>query len=301
MAARVGQRLSQDDASLVSSGWTTLRPVASRRMTQTSSVSPPALTCPPRLCPFPCCEACFQEGKASCVMELWKRGGWGGWNREEMTVTQRDMDTNRMMGISVRGGLWYSDGKVGLFCFVQLHMWTKQVWVGLCFCREDQSRKSLCRGHIGAHTRSHWCLYVLAKETQSNRGKMHTLTDGGLHFSDEFCLDALMFSMEWLPEAHSGSHLPSPLLTFLQTGMQVLLVNIGDISNLSDVNKTLINLRHFYKFWIQYLGFYHIYVDLCHGEKPLCSLTTTRSSPSFENCGCGELIRVICIITTRWR
>lgn len=83
--------------------------------------------------------------------------------------------------------------------------------------------------------------------------------------------------------------------------MQVLLVNIGDISNLSDVNKTLINLRHFYKFWIQYLGFYHIYVDLCHGEKPLCSLTTTGSSPGFENCGCGGLIRVICIITTRWR
>lgn len=47
MAARVGQRVSQDDVSLASSGWATVRPAASRRMTQTSSVFPHSAYLPP--------------------------------------------------------------------------------------------------------------------------------------------------------------------------------------------------------------------------------------------------------------
>lgn len=40
MAARVSQRLSQGDVSPISSGWTTVRPAASRGMTQTSCLPP---------------------------------------------------------------------------------------------------------------------------------------------------------------------------------------------------------------------------------------------------------------------
>ena len=140
----MAQRLTKGDVRLISSGWTTVRPAASRGMTQTSSVQPPppqpALTCPPRPCPFPSCDACFQEGKASCVMELWKRGGRGGWNTEEMTDTQSDMGTNRMMATCVRGELLYSHGAVGLLRFVQLQM----------LFREDWRRRSVHRSQVGA-------------------------------------------------------------------------------------------------------------------------------------------------------
>lgn len=48
-----------------------------RGMTKTSSAPPPR-TCPPQPCSFPCSDACFQEGQASCVMGWWKRWGRGG-------------------------------------------------------------------------------------------------------------------------------------------------------------------------------------------------------------------------------
>lgn len=160
---------------------------------------PQHLLAPLGFVPFHAAKHVFRKAKHP-VWWSCGRGEDEGDGTERKWQSHRDIDTNRMMGISVRGGLWYSDGTVGLFC-----LWTKQVCVWLCFCREDQSRKGLRRGHVGAHTRSPWCLYGLAKETQSNRGKIQTPTDGGWHFSDEFCLDALMFSMERLPEAHSGS------------------------------------------------------------------------------------------------
>lgn len=60
-----------------------------RGTTKTSSAPPPS-TCPPQPCPFPHSHACFQEDQASCVMEWWKRGGRGGWDREEKTDMERD-------------------------------------------------------------------------------------------------------------------------------------------------------------------------------------------------------------------
>lgn len=44
--------------------------------------------------PFP--HTCFQESRASCVMELWRRGGRRGWDREE-GQTHRKMESNGVM------------------------------------------------------------------------------------------------------------------------------------------------------------------------------------------------------------
>ncbi len=49
----------------------------------------PSRTCPPQPCPFPCSDACFQEGQASCMMEWWMRGGRGGRDWKEKTDRER--------------------------------------------------------------------------------------------------------------------------------------------------------------------------------------------------------------------